>query len=724
MIYEGQAIQCSLLNDQSTKNLNIANVCFNNQNESINKFDAITLKELQETIQVLNGKNDIDAAIVTSSKNAFIVGADITEFLGLFALPRNELLSWITQANAIFNGFEDLPFPTIAAIQGFCLGGGMEMVLSCDYRLCSTDASVGLPETKLGLIPGFGGTTRLPRLIGTDNAIEWIATAKPQKTEAALKVGAIDAIVEQDTLATAAIQMAVDAASNKLDWKNKRAEKQAPLKLNQLESAMAFNTAKAMVGAKAGPHYPAPLEAIRTIEESAQLSRDAALKIEHEAFVNVAQSPQASSLVQIFLNDQLIKKKAKQSGKMSNKQIHLSGVLGAGIMGGGIAYQSAIKGIPIIMKDINEDALQLGLTEATNILQKGIQLGKTSTAKMAKTLNNIRPTLGYDAFNDVDLVVEAIVENPKIKDAVLQEVESVIADDAILTSNTSTISIDLLAKNLKRPQQFCGMHFFNPVHKMPLVEIIRGEKTSEATIATVVHYAAAIGKSPIVVNDCPGFFVNRVLFPYFRGFSQLLQEGADFRTIDKVMTDFGWPMGPAHLLDVVGIDTATHCTHVMQEGFPERMTQLDNDPITQLANEQRFGQKNKQGFYQYVKDRKGKIQKQNDDSVFDIIGATKDTFDKETIIERLMLPMIFEVIHCLDENIIASPAEADMGLVYGLGFPPFRGGALKYADDLGLDTLCQSAQKYQSLGAAYEPPKRLQTMVEENTSFYSVQSAK
>lgn len=712
MIFEGQSLTCQLLDD------GIAEVCFDNKNESINKFDRVTLEELKSVAEALSQAKDVKAAIVTSNKPVFIVGADITEFQGLFANSREELLQWTAQANSIFNAFEDLPFPTVAAINGFALGGGMEMVLACDLRVASTAAQVGLPETKLGLIPGFGGTTRLPRVIGSDNAIEWIATAKQHKADAALKVSAIDAVCEPEQLRDVAITMAKDAAENKLDWQGRRAQKKAPLQLNKLEAVMAFNTAKGMVGAKAGKNYPAPMAAIAVIEKSAGLSRDEALTIEHEAFVDLAKTPQADSLIQIFLNDQLLKKKAKIASKAATKAINTAGVLGAGIMGGGIAYQSAVKGVPAVMKDIRQDALDLGMSEAMKILNKGMQIGKVSVEKMAKTLSAIKPTLNNDDVKPVDIVVEAVVENPKVKDAVLCEVEGLLADDAILTSNTSTISIDLLAKNLKRPEQFCGMHFFNPVHKMPLVEVIRGEKTSDETVAAVVAYASAIGKSPIVVRDCPGFFVNRVLFPYFRGFSQLLQEGADFRQVDKAMEKFGWPMGPSYLLDVVGIDTAVHCVGVMADGFPERMSALANDPVELLYKQDKYGQKNGAGFFAYSKDKKGRPQKVVEESVFDIIGQPSKEFAEQEIVERLMVPMVFEVIRCFEEGIVETPAEADMGLVYGLGFPPFRGGALKYADSIGIDNLLQLAEKYQHLGAAYAAPERLQAMAKDGKTFY------
>lgn len=713
MIYEGQSLRCEMLEN------GIAEVIFDSQTGSVNKFDKDTLAELKAVIEALNSKGDVRGAIVTSAKGVFIVGADITEFLGMFKESREQMIAWCEQANAIFSGFEDLPFPTAVALNGFALGGGMEMALSCDFRIASAAARVGLPETQLGIIPGFGGTTRLPRLIGFDNAIEWIATAKPQKPDAALKVGAIDAVVEQDALKEIAIQMVSDAADGKLDWKARRKQKQDPLRLNKLESMMAFNVAKGVVGAKALPHYPAPMEAIRVMEESARMSRDDALKVEHDGFVNVCQTSQARAMVQIFLSDQLLKAKAKKAAKTATKEVKQAAVLGAGIMGGGIAYQSASKGIPVVMKDINQPALDLGMNEAIKILSKGVKIGKVTTDKMAKTVASITPTLDYANVKNADLVVEAVVENPKVKDSVLQEVESIIADDAILTSNTSTISIDLLATNLKRPELFCGMHFFNPVHKMPLVEVIRGSKTSDETVAATVAYASAMGKSAVVVEDCPGFYVNRVLFPYFRGFSLLVNEGADFRQVDKVMTKFGWPMGPAYLMDVVGIDTGYHCAGVLAEGYPDRMSMIEGDVIEKFYQNKNFGQKTGSGFYTYGVDKKGKPKKEFVEGVFDLIGKPSKQYEDQEIVERMMLPLIFEVARCLDEGIVATAEEADMALLYGIGFPPFRGGALKYADEIGLANIVAMAEKYQSLGTCYEVPESFKAMAANNQTFYN-----
>ena len=718
MIYQGETLSVRYLEDGIAE-LNL------NAPGAINKFDLKTLESFNEALNALYHQSDLKGLLVTSSKDAFVVGADITEFLGLFAKPAEELSQWVTHANDIFNKLEDLPVPTLSAVNGHALGGGCECILATDLRLADSKARIGLPETKLGIMPGFGGTVRLPRLIGADSAMEIITAGKDKKALDALKLGIVDGVVEPEQLHSAALAMLKDAIAGKLDWQSRRAQKKAPLALNKIEATMSFTMAKGMVAQVAGPHYPAPMAAVKTIEEAARSERDEALKIENKHFVTLAKTDVAQSLVGIFLNDQYIKGQAKQAAK-AGQPTSKAMVLGAGIMGGGIAYQSALKGVPVLMKDISDASLDLGMGEAAKLLNKQLERGRIDGLGMAKVLGGITPSLHYAGAEEADVVVEAVVENPKIKAAVLSEVEGLVGDDTVITSNTSTIPINLLAKSLKRPEKFCGMHFFNPVHRMPLVEIIRGEHTSDETINRVVAYAAKMGKSPIVVNDCPGFFVNRVLFPYFAGFSLLLRDGADFQQIDKVMEkQFGWPMGPAYLLDVVGIDTAHHAQAVMAEGFPERMGKDYKDGVDVMFENERYGQKNGKGFYAYSIDRKGKPKKAADPDVGDLIAPVTGNatpYDAEAIIARMMIPMINEVVRCLEEGIIASPAEADMALVYGLGFPPFRGGVFRYLDTLGLANYVQLADSYAHLGAVYEVPAGLREKAEQDGRYYPVPS--
>ena len=715
MLYTGPAFSAAALGD------GIVELKFDLTGDSVNKLNAAALRDFDAATQAIAKAPDVKGVIVTSGKPVFIVGADVTEFTGMFAAGEEAVAKNVLEVNRMLCRFEDLPFPTVAAINGVCLGGGMELALACDYRVMSTAASVGFPEVKLGIFPGFGGTVRMPRIVGVDNAVEWIATGADKKPDAALKDGAVDAIVAPEQLRDAALALVKQAIAGKLDWKGKRAEKLAPIKLNAIEQMMAFTSSMAVVGGQAGPNYPAPMLALKNMQEAATKGRDEALAIEAKYFAKAAVTPQATALVGLFLADQVVKKTAGSWSKKSAKEIKQAAVLGAGIMGGGIAYQSAVKGTPIIMKDIRPEALDLGLNEAGKLLSKQVEKGKMKSEAMSATLARIRPTLNYGDFKEVDIIIEAVVESAKVKKAVFAEVEGLVRDDTIIASNTSTISISYLAEGLKRPQNFVGMHFFNPVHMMPLVEVIRGRQSSDEAVAATVKLSQKMGKTPVVVNDCPGFFVNRVLFPYFAGFHMLLRDGADFMAVDKAMERFGWPMGPAYLMDVVGMDTAVHAAGVMAEGFPDRMKPDFENTTTVLVEHKRYGQKNGKGYYTYAPDKKGKPKKAPDPETYELIKgvvAERKEFTPDEIIARCMVPMVNEVARCLEEKIVASPFEADMSLIYGIGFPPFRGGACRYVDQMGAANFVALADKYASLGKLYDAPKLLRDMAAAGKKFF------
>ena len=719
MIYSGKAITVQATDD------GIAELCFDLQDDSVNKFNALTLNELQEATAAIAADTSLNGVIVTSGKPVFIVGADITEFGTQFGGSEDEVADKILRINVdIFSVFEDLPMPTVAAINGIALGGGFEMGLVCDYRVMSEAARIGLPETKLGIIPGYGGTTRLPRLIGADNAIEWIASGKEQKAEQALRFGAVDAVVAPELLREAAVSLLQQCIDGKLDYQAKRREKQEPLKLNEIEATMVFETAKAFVASQAGPHYPAPVTAIKVMQKAAGMSRDDALREEARGIAKMAGTLAAKNLIGLFLSDQVLARSGKHLAKKAGK-VERAAVLGAGIMGGGIAYQSALKGTPIVMKDIAQAGIDLGLAEASKLLSKQVGRGRMSAAEMAGVLNKIQPALCYDGFDNVDIVIEAVVENPKVKHAVLVETEAQIRDDAILASNTSTISITHLAEPLKRPENFCGMHFFNPVHRMPLVEVIRGEKTGEEAVARTVAYALAMGKKPIVVNDCPGFLVNRILTPYLGAFTGLVKRGIDFTAIDRAMERFGWPMGPAYLCDVVGIDTGVHAGAVMAEGFPDRMKYDFKSCQEVMFENDRFGQKNGRGYYAYETDKKGRPKKMVDEEVAALLAPVIDgneTLSDEAIVDSMMIPMCLEAVRCLEDGIAASATDIDLSLIYGIGFPPFRGGALHYIDDFGIDKFVARADELAAavgpLKAMYLPTEKLREMVASGDTFF------
>tara|TARA_R110000823_G_scaffold171736_9_gene304213 strand:- start:57053 stop:59200 length:2148 start_codon:yes stop_codon:yes gene_type:complete len=715
MIYQSEQLTLQRLEGD------IVELNFDLKGESVNKFDNATVTSLTAGLDALEAETGVRGLLVTSGKPVFIVGADITEFTGLFGASKEEIKPFTAANNSNFNRIAGLPYPSAVAINGYAMGGGLECCLACDFRVLSTAAKIGLPETKLGILPGWGGTVRLPRIIGVDEAVMWMATGAEKRPADALKAGAVDAVVEPDQLRAITLTTLQRAMDGSLEYEDRRSRKHGPLPLNDTEAMMSFFTIKAMVAEQAGRNYPAPVKVVEVIEAARLMHLEDALDVEAEAFAELATTPVAAALVGVFLNDQLLGKKAKSWEQKADKKIERAAVLGAGIMGGGIAYQSAYKGVPIKMKDIAQEGLDLGLAEATGLLAKRVDRGRMTPAEMGKILSSIDPTLSYAGFDAVDIVVEAVVENPKVKHAVLAETEKEIDKDSVLASNTSTISISYLAEALERPENFCGMHFFNPVHAMPLVEVIRGKQSSDAAIARTVAYANKLGKKAVVVNDCPGFLVNRVLFPYFGGFNALVRDGADFQAVDKVMERWGWPMGPAYLMDVVGIDTGVHAAEVMAEGFPDRM-QHDYKSVAEVMFEnERYGQKNGKGFYEYRPDKRGKPQKVASDETYKLIEpvvAGRTEFEREDIIARMLLPMAIETARCVEEGIVETPAEADLALLYGVGFPPFRGGIFRWMDSVGMAHLAEASEKFAHLGKAYELTDNMRKMLADGKTYY------
>ena len=516
--------------------------------------------------------------------------------------------------------------------------------------------------------------------------------------------------------ARAVLQQAIDGER---DYIARRTAKQAALESSD-ETAAAMAAARAQFGKRLDPRYPAAPAILNSVTEAMDKPFAEAIAIEARCFSELATGFEAKNLVGLFLSDQVVKKKTRGWAKQG-AEVKQAAVLGAGIMGGGIAYQSSLNGIGIRMKDITQEALDLGMSTAGSILDRSISKGRMTEDGKEKILAGIQPELTYEGFDSVDYVVEAVVERVDVKRAVLAEVEQKVPASGIVASNTSTISIDLLAESLERPEQFCGMHFFNPVHAMQLVEIIRGEKTSDETIATTVAYAASLGKTPIVVRDCPGFLVNRVLFPYYNGFNRLLMDGVDFERIDAVMEQFGWPMGPAYLADVIGLDTMVHADKVMEEGFPERMGHSDRPVIETLLKQGALGQKNGVGFYEYGKDENGKRFKRRSEKVSAIleqrVSRNVEVTDAE-IIERMMIPMCLEAARCLEEGIVDTAAEADMGLIMGLGFPRFRGGALRHIDTVGAATFAAQVEAHAEQGPLYQLTDGVREMAKNGQCFF------
>ena len=691
---------------------------------SVNKLDKQTLDELDQALSIAQQQEAVAGLLLTSSKNAFIVGADITQFKQMFDASQDQFLASASHINGMMSCIEDMPFPTVVAINGFALGGGLEVCLACDARIISTQARIGLPETGLGILPGWGGTVRLPRLSDFATALEWITSGRQYSAHKAMKSGIVDKVVEPENLRTEAINHLTNMAAGKIDYCLVRKRKLSPVDQKQVEVEAIAKMATAMVLEKTAGHYPAPVKAIELMTESASLTRDQAIEKEASVFYELSQTSQARALIGLFVGDQYVARKARGYAKTLEHQlpdINLAAVVGAGIMGGGIAYQSAIKGFPVVMKDIAQPALDLGISEAEKLLNKAVSKGKLDQAKANSILAMINPTLDDIDLQKSEFVVEAVVEHQPVKNAVLSALDKQLSDDAIIVSNTSSISINQLATSLTKPERFCGMHFFNPVHVMPLVEVIRGTHTSDQTIAAVCNHALKLGKKPIVVNDCPGFLVNRVLFAQCFAMELLLRDGVSFQQIDQVMEHWGMPMGPAYLMDVVGLDTIVHCYSVMSEGIPERFIRDKKTPTEVLLNAGRQGQKNGLGYYSYTAAKGGRPEKTVDaDSIklLESIAGSSNEIEPETIIDRLLLPLAIEMNHCIEEGIVDSAIEADMALIWGVGFPPFRGGICRWMDEQGLAQICQKADSYTHISQLYRPTQSMRDMAAAGKKYY------
>jgi 3-hydroxyacyl-CoA dehydrogenase/enoyl-CoA hydratase/3-hydroxybutyryl-CoA epimerase/enoyl-CoA isomerase len=693
----------------------IAELCFDRHDGSINKFDARTIAELDLATQAIRTSANVRGVLVTSGREVFIVGADIFEFTSQFAQPEAQIERYVAGQNAVFNAFEDLDVPSVAVINGLALGGGLEMALTADARVMAETTQIGLPEVSLGLFPGLGGTVRLPRLTSAAVAIDWISTGRAQDAQTALAVGAADALAAPAGLRGRAEEVLKSLIASG-EWLSRRTRRRGPFSSN----ARVFGNARESL-ARSAIHQPAALAAVELMESAATLSRDEALASEHTAFAKIARTQAAASLIQLFINDQAVKKKSKGFAMVARK-VQRSAVIGAGIMGGGISYTSAVRGTPVIMKDIAQGALDVGVAEAKKLLAKQVEFGQLRPDQAEVVLSSIRPSLDYSGFELVDVVVEAVVENMEVKKTVLRELEQRVAPNCIIASNTSSLSISEMARSLSRPENFGGMHFFNPVPAMPLVEVIRGPKTSDLAAATIAAYASAMGKTPIVVKECPGFLVNRILTPYMLAFLRALHDGADYLAIDRVMERFGWPMGPAYLQDVIGMDTLMHVLQSISESFADRMHITFPHAVQLMVERQRLGQKSGTGFYRYIRDPKGKPHKEIDPQTTQLLSRTQPAgpkaFRDEELLERLMLPMIVEAVRCLEEGIVGSAAEVDLSLVLGVGFPRHAGGPLKYAEWLGLPKVVARCDAYASLGPLYTATKGLRSAALAGKKFY------
>jgi 3-hydroxyacyl-CoA dehydrogenase/enoyl-CoA hydratase/3-hydroxybutyryl-CoA epimerase/enoyl-CoA isomerase len=714
-LFQGDSIQVRRLDD------GFAELCFDRRGDTINKLDARTVDEFQRATNVIATDRDVRGVLVSSAKDVFIVGADIAEFGEMFRQPAEHMARDVYAKNGIINAFEDLGVPSVVAINGFALGGGLEVALAASFRVMSNDAQVGLPEVKLGLFPGFGGTVRLSRVAGPAVAVEWIAGGKPSRAASALAAGVVDQTCDPAVLRETALTLLRSAAEGHADWRARQQRKREPVQRLPGELRSLFDGALADVDARSPKHQPAAAIAVRMMSRAVTCTRAEALRLESAAFAEVAKTQAAASLVRAFFNDQLLKKRFKSYGQGARPVTSMA-VLGAGIMGGGIAYTSALRGTPVRLKDIAPPPLALGMKEASRQLARQVKTGRIDQARADAVLATIHPQLDDAGFGEVDLVIEAVVENLSVKHQVLSALEGAVRPDTVIASNTSSLRIDDIARPLARPENFVGMHFFNPVPVMALVEVVRGERTSDAAVSTAVAHAVKMGKTPVVVKDCPGFLVNRLVTPYVSGFLQLLADGADFAEVDRVMEAFGWPMGPALLQDVVGMDTGGHVGDVIAAGYPQRMRPVTRNAVKLMVAHRRYGQKSGAGFYRHGLDPAGKPVRSPDPEAQALVATLQldgpRTFGEAEVVDRLMLPMVIEAAHALEEGVVATAAELDMALTLGLGFPAYLGGALQYADWLGLAEVVARCERLSSLGPAYTPTSRMREMAATGGRFH------
>jgi len=695
-------------------------VSFDTPEQKVNTLSQAVQQELEELLDEWEQKLDYRGLLFRSGKpGQFIAGADLKELSALADLSAEEVTTLLSRGHAIFSRLSKLPFPTIALIDGNCMGGGTELVLSLDERIASDSpkTKIALPEVNIGILPGWGGTQRMPRLVGIDEAIKIITSGKPIDGQHAAETGfAFDCVPVEQLVETG--QRHVEYLQQSEAWQIRRKELAGSMQLSADELQFASAIAQSQVQAKTGGHYPAPLAALKAITEGVNQSLDAGLALEQQVALEVVGSRTSANLIGVFfMNNQVERDPGFIDPKLEGGTVERVGVLGAGLMGSGIAAAHARSGYHVTMVDMKTEYLEQGLQRACDVVNSRIKIGRASQHDLTEMLSRINTSVSQNAFAECDVVVEAVTENEELKTKIYHQLAEVLPDDAILASNTSTISITRMAAAAPNPERFAGLHFFNPVDRMQLVEVIQGEKTSDETLATLIAQAKSIRKTPIVVKDCPGFLVNRVLLPYMNEAIILLTEGAEMDKIDKAATQFGMPMGPIALHDLVGLDTAYYAGQVLANAFAERAVQ--SDLLKDLVEAGRLGKKTGAGYRQFV-GKKGRPTADPEFAPFlEKHRTAENEYDSSQITDRLFLPMLFEAVRALEEEIVASPAHVDLGLMLATGFPSFRGGILRWCDNEGAETFIHKSEQYQDCGARFQPPALLQEQAKTGQTFYS-----
>ncbi len=685
--------------------------------ESMNVLKAAFADEIKALLDEIRSNKNIKGLVIISGKaDSFIAGADITMLDG--CKTAQEATDIAAMGQQMFGQLEALNIPLIAAIHGPCLGGGLELAMACHGRVATDDGKtvLGLPEVQLGLLPGSGGTQRLPKLVGLQKALDMMLTGKQLRAVQAKKAGLVDAVVPKSILLEAAVKMALAGKPDRSKAVKLPFVGQL-LEFTSIGRGILFSQATKQTLLKTGGHYPAPLKIIEAIKAGVDSGMARGLQVEAQAFGELCMTSVSKSLRGLFFATTQMKKETG-AGDVKPGKVHKAAVLGGGLMGGGIANVTAGKaGIPVRIKDINQQGISNALKYSYSLLNKKFKRRYISRTEMQKQMALLTGTTDYSGFHDVDLVVEAVFEDLALKQQMVKDIESHCHENTIFASNTSSLPIGQIAAQAARPENVIGLHYFSPVDKMPLVEVIAHEKTSAQTIATTVAFARKQGKTPIVVKDGAGFYVNRILALYMNEAANLLLEGEPVEKLDKALTKFGLPVGPITLLDEVGIDVGAKISPILERELGERFKAPA--AFDKLIADGRKGKKVEKGFYLYgAKAKKGK--KEVDTSVYALLGVQPaGKLSAEQISNRCLVQMLNEAVRCLEEGIIASARDGDIGAIFGIGFPPFIGGPFRYIDALGATTLVADLRRYEAqFGSRFAPSALLLQMAEQGKTFY------
>ncbi|MEL0657527.1 3-hydroxyacyl-CoA dehydrogenase NAD-binding domain-containing protein [Psychromonas arctica] len=705
---------------QIQKNDWLIRVTFDYQDQAINKLSAELMKELFDVIKDIETAPQKVVSFESAKKDIFIAGAAIEELQKIDSIEMAKEKA--QQGLKIFKALELLPQTTVAIIDGACVGGGCELALACNFRLATDNpkTKIGLPEVKLGIIPGWGGTQRLPRLVGLPEALAMILPGKLLPAAKAYRIKLVDKVISSIQLEQQIDQFL--EGLRKTRFQESLLSRREPKSIAQKTMAVAMDShlARLYILKKAHQNvmkttkglYPAPLAVLEVYRKKCNFEEG--IQRELSAFSNLASTDVCKNLISLFFLNEQVKKEQRERYPQPETLPSSGAVLGAGVMGGGIAWLMSSKGLSVRIKDINWESIQLGYQQAADYFNQLKKRRRIKQAGIDTAINRIGAALDYTGFNHAQIAIEAVIEVMQVKKQVLKEAEAVLPESSLLCTNTSALSVTEMASVLTRPSQFCGMHFFNPVNRMPLVEIVRGEQTSEETIAKAVAISKAWGKVPIVVNDCPGFLVNRILLPYLNEAAYLLQEGADIEKVDSAITTFGMPMGPFQLADEVGIDVGYKVAAILEAGFGERMavaTILEHIHGSLKLS----GKKGGRGFYHY-KNKEVEVNQLLYQAA--CVASSKD-FSDQDIIDRLMLVMVNEAAHCIDEGIVENAGQLDLAMIMGTGFPAWRGGLCCWADSIGCKEVVQRLDKLQQqVGIRYQVSPYLQKCADEQRSFY------